>query len=108
MEGGFWEYWGIYRAKRRSGGARGGHKPPGRAWASWRALEVATPRSDRVQHEARLPPLGGTALPSSTKPAFRLATDPRMKKEPALLVNGGCWPSGVKRRQDSHLEMIRC
>ena len=35
---GFLEYWGIYRAKRRSGGTRGGHNPPGRAWASWRAL----------------------------------------------------------------------
>ena len=29
---------GIYRAKRRSGGTRGGHNPPGRARASWRAL----------------------------------------------------------------------
>src|SRR4051812_38263579 len=35
---GFLEYWGIYRAKRRSGGTRGGHNPPGRARASWRAL----------------------------------------------------------------------
>ena len=35
---GFLEYCGIYRAKRRSGGTRGGHNPPGRAWASWRAL----------------------------------------------------------------------
>ena len=35
---GFLEYWGIYRAKRRSGGTQGGHNPPGRAWASWRAL----------------------------------------------------------------------
>ena len=35
---GFWEYWGIYRAKRRSGGTRGEHDPPGRAWASWRTL----------------------------------------------------------------------
>ena len=35
---GFWEYWGIYRAKRRFGGTRGGHNPPGRAWASWHTL----------------------------------------------------------------------
>ena len=31
---GFLEYLGIYRAKRRPGGTRGGHNPPGRAWAS--------------------------------------------------------------------------
>src|SRR4051812_21076249 len=35
---GFLEYWGIYSAKRRFGGTRGGHNPPGRAWASWHAL----------------------------------------------------------------------
>ena len=35
---GFLEYWGIYRAKRRSVGTRGGHNPLGHAWASWRAL----------------------------------------------------------------------
>ena len=35
---GFLEYWGIYRAKRWSGGTRGGHYPPGRAWAFWRNL----------------------------------------------------------------------
>ena len=35
---GFWYFWGIYRAKRRPGGTRGGHNPPGRAWASWRTL----------------------------------------------------------------------
>ena len=40
---GFWYFWGIYRAKRRSGGTRGGHNPPGRAWASWRALVGAAP-----------------------------------------------------------------
>ena len=26
---GFVDFWGIYRAKRRSGGTRGGHNPPG-------------------------------------------------------------------------------
>ena len=40
---GFLEYWGIYRAKRRSWGTRGGNNPPGRAWASWRALVGCAP-----------------------------------------------------------------
>ena len=40
---GFWEYWGIYRAKRQSGGTQGGHNPPRHAWASWRALVGCAP-----------------------------------------------------------------
>ena len=40
---GFLEYWGIYRAKGGLGGTRGGHNPPGRAWASWRALVDCAP-----------------------------------------------------------------
>ena len=52
---GFWEYLGIYRAKRRSGGTRGGHNPPGHAWASWRALVGCPllgtpPGATRAQH----------------------------------------------------------
>ena len=31
---GFWNIGGIYRVRRRCGGTRGGHNPPGRAWAS--------------------------------------------------------------------------
>ena len=40
---GFLEYLGIYRAKRRFGGTRGRHNPPGRAWASWHTLVGAAP-----------------------------------------------------------------
>ena len=35
---------GVFIDKRGgSGGTRGGHKPPGRAWASWRALVGCAP-----------------------------------------------------------------
>ena len=35
---GFWEYWVFIEERCGPGGTRGGHNPPGRAWASWRAL----------------------------------------------------------------------
>ena len=48
---GFWEYWGIYRAKRRSGGApevgtthQGAPGPPGTPW--WVVLSSEHPEAE--------------------------------------------------------------
>ena len=35
---GFWNIWVFIEQRGGPGGTRGGHNPPGRAWASWRAL----------------------------------------------------------------------
>ena len=35
---GFLEYWVLIDQRGGPGGTRGGHNPPGRTWASWRAL----------------------------------------------------------------------
>ena len=35
---GFWNIGVFIEQRGGSGGTRGGHNPPGRAWASWRAL----------------------------------------------------------------------
>ena len=40
---GFVDFWVFIEQRGGPGGTRGGHNPPGRAWASWRPLVGCAP-----------------------------------------------------------------